>query len=178
MKTALLLIGTFLLILTGCGSSKNNPTTPPTQNTEKISNIVIDRIGNELVTHPNREVISTQELFETTISDLEETANAIDSNAFRDKEQVLSWIKALNDVNIDFEKDNILIYTFKESSICDYKENTVLTNDKQISITFSQTSQNCDRVMILYYLAYKVSKDIEKVRIKAFDHENVVIDMK
>ena len=176
MKTTLLLISTFLLILTGCGSSKNNPSTP-TQNTEKISKIVIDRIVNEVVTYPNGEVISTQELFETAISDLEETANAINSNAFRDKEQVLSWIKALNDANIDFEKDNILIYTFGHHSICEHKEDRVLKDIKQIDITFLETNEPCLGVSTLYYLAYKVSKDIERIGIKAFEQENVVIDM-
>jgi len=61
MKTAFLSIITFLFILTGCGSSKNNPTIIPIQNTEKISQIIIDRIGNELVTHSDIKVISTQE---------------------------------------------------------------------------------------------------------------------
>jgi len=176
-KTVLLLISTFLLILTGCGSSKNNPATP-TQNTEKISSIIIDRIGNELVTHPDKKVISTQELFKAAISDLEETANAINSNAFKDKEKVTSWIQALKDANIDFEKDNILIYTFMHHSICEYKEDKILKNTKHIDITFTQTNEICMDANTLYYLAYKVSKDIESVGIKAFEQENVVIDMR
>ena len=176
MKIAFLSIITFLLILTGCGSSKNNPTTTP-QNTKNISKIVIDRTGNKLVTYPNGEVISTQELFQTTISDLEEIANAINSNASKDKEQVNSWIKALKDTNIDFEKDNILIYTFKQYSICDYKEDRILKDTKQINITFTQTNEICTDSSIIYFLAYKVSKDIEKVSIKAFEKEAVEIDM-
>lgn len=176
MKTAFLSIITFLLILTGCGSSKNNPTTTP-QNTKNISKIVIDRIGNDLVAYPNGEIISTQELFETTISDLKETANTINSNASKDKKQVNSWIKALKDTNIDFKKDNILIYTFREDSICNYKEDRILKDTKQINITFTQTNEICMDSSIIYFLAYKVSKDVKKVSIKAFEKEAVEIDM-
>ncbi len=174
MKTAFLSIITFLLILTGCGSSKN--TTAPTQNNKEISKIIVDRIGNELVTYPNVDVISTQDSFETAISNLKETANMISSNASSDKEQVNSWIKALKDTNIDFEKDNILIYTFREHSICDYKEDRVLKDTKQIDITFTQTSEICMDSSIVYFLAYKVLKNIKKIRIKAFEQESVVIN--
>jgi len=178
MKTAFLSIITFLFILTGCGSSKNNPTIIPIQNTEKISQIIIDRIGNELVTHSDIKVISTQELFETAIFDLEEIINTINPNAKKDREQVRSWINALKNTNVDFNKDNILIYTFKHHSICEYKEDRILKDTKQINITFTQTNEICMDASIVYYLAYKVSKDIERVKIKAFEQESVIIDMR
>ena len=62
-------------------------------------------------------------------------------------------------------------------SICDYKEDKILKGAKHIDIIFTQTNEICMDASILYYLAYKVSKDIKSVGIKAFEQENVIIDL-
>ena len=168
MKKVLLVI-TLILILIGCGINKNK------LDTEKVSKIIIDRTGS--IENRNPSIISTQKLLDITISKLEEIVDNIGSEGYKDKEQITLWINTLKNINIDFAKDNILIYTFVETSICDYKENHTLINKKKIDIIFRQTSQACDAGMILYYLAYKVSKDIEEVSIKAFEKKVVLIDM-
>ena len=157
MKKILLSI-TVILTLIGCGINKNKLEQLISKDTEKISKIIIDTGQIE-----NRSpiIISTQKMFDAMISKLTET----------------TWIKLLKDANVDFNKNNILIYTFKEASICSYKENRVLKDNKQIDITFTYTGGICMNASTVYYLAYKVSKDIEKVSIKAFEKEAVLIDM-
>jgi len=157
MKKVLLVI-TLILTLIGCVISKNKLEQLISKDTEEISKIIIDtgRIKNR---SPN--IISTQEMFDVMISELTET----------------TWIKLLKDSNVDFNKNNVLIYTFKEASICSYKENRVLKDNQQIDITFTYTGGICMDASTVYYLAYKISKDIKKVSIKAFEKEAVIIDI-
>jgi len=174
MKKVLLVI-TLILTLIGCGISKNKLE-------QLISSVSLEISCSNLflpgsIENRNPSIISTQKLLNITISELEEIVDNIGSEGYKDKEQITLWINTLKNINIDFAKDNILIYTFVETSICDYKENHTLINKKKIDIIFKQTSQACDAGMILYYLAYKVSKDIEEVSIKAFEKKAVLINM-
>ena len=176
MKTALFTLFTFLLLLSGCSNDNKNEPITQAQNKKSISSIIQDRTGNELVSY--RKVILTQELFKTAISDLKEIADSISPDASKDKEQVNAWIKTLNDTEIDFDKENILLYTFEQPHLCDYKESSVLKDTNLIEITFMQTSEICADSNTIYFLAYKVSKDIEKIKIKPFASEAVTIQMR
>ena len=146
---------------------------------EKISEITIDRFEDtRFLNYFDKKIITNNEELSETISLLEEISNEMYPDEYKDTEDLLLWSKELRETNIDFEKDNVLIYTFLEPWICSYAENRVLRDNKQLDITFIITSVACGSAMTGYYLAYKVSKDIEKVGIKAFNHEPIIIDMK
>ena len=101
------------------------------------------------------------------------------SKLLNTKRKKAIWKSILN--NTDFKKENILIYTFHENSICDYEEKFIKKNSKQIDIIFSISNNPnalCRYSDITYYFAYKVSKNIEKVGIKAFKHDYVIVEMK
>ena len=101
------------------------------------------------------------------------------SKLLNTKRKKAIWKSILN--NTDFKKENILIYTFHENSICDYEEKFIKKDSKQIDIIFSISNNPnaiCRHSDITYYFAYKVSKNIEKVGIKAFKHDYVIVEMK
>jgi len=166
MKKILLVI-TLILTLIGCGINKNKLTKLiSNKDTEEVSTIMIDRVMSSFPLK-GINIISTQKLLDVTIFKLAKIKN---------KKQ-LSLIKALQDAHVDFEKDNILIYTFRQHSICDYRVDRFSKNTQKLNIVFTQTSEICGEAAVNYYLAYRLSKDIKKVSIKAFEKETVLIDM-
>ena len=108
-----------------------------------------------------KEVISSQDDFDTFEANLNGFANR--------------WIKAIKKNNIDFEKNNLFIYTIHQSSICRYE---IIENlkDKKVEITFKITGMTCASSLIDYFLVYKVSKDVETIEVKAFRLNPVTIE--
>ena len=108
-----------------------------------------------------KEVISSQDDFDTFEANLNGFANR--------------WIKAIKKNNIDFEKNNLFIYTIHQSSICRYE---IIENlkDKKVEITFKITRKACASSFIDYFLVYKVSKDVETIEVKAFRLNPVTIE--
>ena len=71
------------------------------------------------------------------------------------------WDNKMLNANVDFKKDNILIYTFV-SKDC-YYEDSVLGSE----IKISSTKQSCDNSKdISFVYVYKVSKEIKQIRVR------------
>ncbi len=81
---------------------------------------------------------------------------------------------------IDFSKDNILIHTVYENSICDYDEKFIKKDAQQVDIMLvgsKNPNAICRYEGVNYYLVYRVSKSIKRVGIKAFRHDYVIVEM-
>ena len=89
------------------------------------------------------------------------------------------WNKLNTD--IDFNKDNILIYTVYQVRNCGYDEKFIKKDSQQVDIVLSTPKKSdtiCTYSELNHYFIYKVSKKIKKVGIKAFKHDYVVVEMK
>ena len=89
------------------------------------------------------------------------------------------WTKLNTD--IDFTKDNILIYTVYQVGNCGYDEKFIKKDSQQVDIVLSTPKKSdtiCTYSELNHYLIYKVSKKIKKVGIKAFRHDYVIVEMK
>jgi len=166
----LIVIGSLL----GCGGEDSVRTMPSTTNNIFFIN---DKTGTtDLYISPVPIIVSSEEIFQTTLTNLNQTAQEIVGNPNKDKDMILSWIETLNNTNIDFEKENIIIYANLESSICKFKEISTQENETRIKIEFLITSKVCDTSLITYYWFYKVSKDIKQITIKPFNDAEVNIN--
>jgi len=142
---------------------------------DTISNIVIYRTGSYLDQY-GAKVITTQTELDAEIATL--TENNIAARSI-DIEQTSSLAAILESSTVDFTQENLLIHAFHYGGICDYNEDVVLKSDTAVNIALTTPSPNtpCEELVIDYYLAYKVSKEIESVTIEAFNQDDVVIDM-
>lgn len=71
------------------------------------------------------------------------------------------WDNKMLNANVDFKKDNILIYTFVSKS-CYYEDSVTNSEIKILS-----TKQSCDNSKdISFVYVYKVSKEIKQIRVK------------
>ncbi|MEA2028642.1 MAG: hypothetical protein U9N49_06670 [Campylobacterota bacterium] len=145
---------------------------------DKISNIVIYRTSTINKLEYGSKVISTQTELDNEIKRLEES----EIRDSMDSSQGLPLITTiLQNSDIDFTQESLVIYAFLEGGICEYNENITLISDTQVDITLSKPFFDrtpCTESSTVYYLAYKVSKDIGVVGIQAFHHEYEEIKMK
>jgi len=174
MKNILALFIT-IFILVGCDINNNGS---ETKSTETVTSLISDSsFSTDIFVNPSSIVISSEEALQTTLADLNQTAQNISINTNQDKEMILYWIEILNNANIDFNKDNILIYTVTEGEICQFNEIITQKNETHTEIEFSLTSDMCDSSIIVYYWFYKVSKEIEQITIKPFYQTETNINM-
>lgn len=184
-KILLILLSLGAIIFVGCNDGDDNLNANGKIVRVAVSDItmsdansmLIDSSGNiEAFTHPQKRIIASNELLDAVIADLNESVNHMSDSATEDREQVLSWIRILNEADVDFAKENLFVYTILEEQICNYQETISLNDSKYADIKFEATSTTCDSARILYYLVYKVSKKVETIGIKAFDHGYVTVE--
>ena len=157
MKQILLLLS--LYILTGCSA-----------------NLGIQQIMKQISSESSQitKVISSK----SELSNGKLKKQILGLSSFNGQSSKDIWSKIQTDV--DFSKDNILIHTVRESSICDYDEKFIKKDAKQVDIMLvypKNPNAICQEASVNYYLVYKVSKSIKRVGIKAFRHDYVVVDM-
>jgi len=177
MKKIFLLLSSAIIVatLTACGGG-NSDSSATEQNTsvsqtDKVSKIIVEWTPDiNFLPTPTSKVIKTQDELNETIGELEVAKDS-------DSDTVESWISSLQNSDIDFEKENLITYAFLYGCIPEYKVDTALATDTQANIIMTKTREECDSAEILFYLAYKVSKDIETVQIIPFNQETVTINM-
>ena len=98
---------------------------------------------------------------------------------FNGKNSKTVWNKIKTDINLS--KENILIHTVHQNGICKYDEKFIKKSFEQVDIMLMDSKNPngiCMYDLVNYYLIYRVSKNIKKVGIKAFNYDYVVVDMK
>jgi len=134
-----------------------------------IATIIDDTYGATSI-FPTQEtqVIGSTDEMEMLISDLREL------NTSKTDE----WADQLANLSMDYDNEQLLVYTFTASCIYSYQHTIGMDNDQSnVTIRLSITSDTCATALEQHYLAYQVSKDIESVTIQTFEHDDVVIDM-
>jgi len=143
------------------------------------SHVGIDKVSTEYIEYTN-EGLPALSKGNRVFMDRNTLQKAItNSKLLNTKRKKAIWNSILN--NTDFKKENILIYTFHENSICDYDEKFIKKDSEQVDIVFSMSNNPnalCRYSDINYYFAYKVSKSIQRVGVKAFKHDYVLVEMK
>ncbi len=80
------------------------------------------------------------------------------------------WDSKMLNANVDFKKENILIYTFVSKS-CYYEDNV---SNSEIKI--ASTKQSCDNSKnISFVYVYKISKEIKQIRVIVDEEFDLII---
>jgi hypothetical protein len=165
------------LLLVGCGVM-NNPQ-------EKVSRIFTadlekDEITKEFIENsPYTGVGNAPYTLIDSNTSLDQFSNDLNSSAHSLMEpsqaeaSVERWIKMLKDANIDFEKNNILFYTFK-SAVCRYND-AISIEEKNVEIKITLQSNLCGASAALFVYAYRVSKEINQIAVKVEGMDDVNI---
>jgi len=152
MKKTLILAT--ILMLTGCSSKV------------KIENI-----------SKQERIMGIVKLDKKVFTDRVSLEKAILGLKFLSTSKKIIWKKRLKD--IDFSKNNILVYSFDKCGICGYQEKFIQKSTTQADIIFRFKPKGiCIHIEGYYTNVYKVSKDIKKVGVKSCDKGYVVVEMK
>ena len=170
MKYILMLMLSFLLI--GCNGDSHDQgvTIPAEQELYNKNNIVLfGFIPNFsfLERYPKSQIITSKDEFDQVIDDLNHMPISDDSGSDNDIDSVTKsrWLNTLNSANIDFSKDNLLMFRFTEGKLYDLKiAESDIGKDKKLVI--SVTNPPGSMVAMSnggLFVIYKISKSVENI---------------
>ena len=81
----------------------------------------------------------------------------------------------LEKTSMDFTKEYLLTYTFKESCIYQYAETIDRSNNQEITIRLDKTREECDAAIIQHYLAYRVSKSVKSLKLDMLEQDTITV---
>jgi len=170
MKKILLALATlYIFMFVGCGDNDTN---------KPVSSIVIgDIFKTSHFSASEKHIIVSQLQWQELIDDLNNTATSLSTMASGNAEVVYHWVSILEKTNIDFTKENILVFTDTVGGGCIVEDTITLNNDnKEAKIVINSINTTCTTAVTLYYLAYKVSKEVETIDVKVLGNDPVRIE--
>ena len=180
MKNITMIIFLFFTIFSGCHNSDKTSINEKVMRVIDCSEIDKDKpICSSINVYPFQnipyQVIDTEESLNELIEDFNYSKTQIVPEAHHDIEEIENLIKKIQNSNIDFSKYNLLFYPQREGNICYYRENIYLPNNKEVEIKFDVMGNLCEQSVIIYFLFYQVSKEIETITMKIFRSDDVII---
>lgn len=129
-----------------------------------ITKLIVDVVNADL---PKSEykLLKSQEEMDSTILGLKEIG----------VDKTDEFADILEKTSMDFTKEYLLIYTFKESCIYQYAETIDRSNNQEITIRLDKTREECDTAMIQHYLAYRVSKSVKSLKLDMLEQETITV---
>ena len=126
-----------------------------------------------LTSHDSVHKIATsQKSYQNLISELNSTIATLDEIV--DKKNIENWITTMQKAKIDFSKENILVYTLNQPSMCPYSE-TVSLGYNFYSINLRRIIKTCTDASVMHYLIYRIPKELSRIFIYAFSEKIVKI---
>ncbi len=164
---------TFLFI--GCNNTKDNAIIVPAENElyNKENIILFGYIPNFtfLNRYPQTQIISSENSFNQFIDDLNQAPVIEEGNSDNGINRTIKtkWLQALENANIDFKKDNLLILRFTKGPIYDIKiEESDIDQDKKIVFSIADNKKMALTSDAGYLFIYKIPKDTESISIELF----------
>jgi len=81
--------------------------------------------------------------------------------------KVDEWVETIEETSIDWDKEMLLLYTFEESCLYDYRSVVGVTNRGAVTIKLQKVREECSDISSQYLLAYTISKEVEQL---SLDH--------
>jgi hypothetical protein len=132
-----------------------------------ISNDNSDFVNN----HATYRVFETFDAASLFLTDLNSSAQTLSDEDYK---LVKSWIKNIKDQNIDYVNKNLLFYPIQTNDECGIRDNIIIQGTNA-AIELQTTKLQCESIQMYYALFFSISKEIENVKFKIFDKEEVTV---
>jgi len=124
--------------------------------------LVLAPLNHTSVLANKTSIVDTEDSFDQAMLELKNVGDT----------KIDEWVETIENTSIDWNKEMLLLYTFEESCLYDYRSLVEATNRGAVTIKLHKVREECADISSQYLLAYTISKEVKQL---SLDHHAPIL---